>query len=233
MGFQVGKDKLVFFLLNQKLIDDRVWALKAKNQTTTTTKEIQHSVLPVSLEGNRRHAPLQDREGCPWTSCIGYSAHGSALWVSIFPVVGKTIGNGWNERIFLMGWMHHQSHWPENMTGVWYLMGPSLYRSMATLPFHSHHSSRVQLNLPLPGLFFPKDFPAEEVNESLITLFFLRFRYDLIVIYLHELISHRDLSLINCYILLTVSCWPVQNSSGFLIHSEPRRSCYLYSGHCL
>lgn len=170
MGFQVGKDKLVFSLLNQKLIDDWVRALKAKNQTTTTTK----GILPVSLEGNCRHAPLQDRESSPWTSCNGYSGHGSALWVSIFPVVGKTIGNGWDERIFLMGWMRHQSHWPENVTGVWYLMGPSLYHSMATLPFHSHHSSTVQLTLPLTGLFSPKDFPAEEVNVSLITFIFLK-----------------------------------------------------------
>ena len=43
--------------------------------------------------------------------------HGSSQ-VSIFPVAGKSIGNGSNERIFLMGWMQHKSHGPENVTGA-------------------------------------------------------------------------------------------------------------------
>ena len=89
--------------------------------------------------------------------------------------------------------------------------GLIFYRSLS-VPLHGyplslpHSSSTVQLNLPLTGLFFHKAFPVEEVTVSFITLFFLRFSYDLILIYLDDLISHRDSSLINHNILLTVSC---------------------------
>lgn len=66
MGFQVGKDKLVFSLLNQKLIDDWVRALKAKQQTTINNNKRNPTFSTAYLLGRKlQTCSLQDRESSP------------------------------------------------------------------------------------------------------------------------------------------------------------------------
>lgn len=134
------------------------------------------SVLPGFLEGNPVHTSLKDRYDSAMDLLVmAILGHGWALQVSIFPVLGKPTGDGWDERIFLIGSMQYKSHWPRMILSI---------ALPATPPSYFHHSGTFQLNLPLTQL----SFSSEEGKLLFIGLFLLRFCYGIIFIYLNDFI---------------------------------------------
>lgn len=110
---------------------------------------------PFSTTWLLRRSPvrtsIQDRRDSPDMLVMAILGHASALQVSIFPVLGKPTGDGWDEKIFLMGWMQYKPHWPENDQGSDILQDP-----LDSTPWHSsfhptsttpQHSSWIYLSL--------------------------------------------------------------------------------------
>lgn len=163
-------------------------------------KGLQHSIPSVFLEGNPTPAPLQDRWDSPRTCCIRYSEP----W--LLPRLHLPC-HGEKRRKWLK-W----KDLPDGIDGTlitWAQEGDQgliLYRILS-VPFHATLPSHPpRPNSPAESsshwAFTPKAFPSEEVNLSFIGFFFLRFSYNVILIYIHDLILHRTPSLVNCNILL-------------------------------